>query len=147
MNIMDGPGPSSVATRVIGTGLLENLGWEAWREREGRSDLADVGRPVLNMSSFGDLGSLRELGLLPEASELAFKEVARLEIDAGFLLGLPDLLNERSGSEAAGGLIAFLRLRSGTLISLSPVDFLDGGGPLIESPWLLRLLSLALVGD
>jgi len=41
-NIMLGPGPSSVATRVMGTGLLENLGMDAWREMEGRSDCIDA---------------------------------------------------------------------------------------------------------
>jgi hypothetical protein len=29
VNMMEGPGPSSVATLVIGTGLLENFGAEA----------------------------------------------------------------------------------------------------------------------
>jgi len=44
VNIMLGPGPSSVATLVIGTGLEENFGWEAWREMEGRSEVLDCGR-------------------------------------------------------------------------------------------------------
>ena len=50
VNIMLGPGPSSVATRVMGTGLEENLGWEACREREGRSlsERTDEGRLVLD---------------------------------------------------------------------------------------------------
>lgn len=38
VNIMLGPGPSSVATRVMGTGFDENFGVEACREREGRAD-------------------------------------------------------------------------------------------------------------
>lgn len=84
MNIIEGPGPSSVATRVIGTGLLENLGWEAWRERGGLTDPTEGGR-VLEDSGYGDLGSLREAGLLPGLSDGALSEVARLEIEEVFL--------------------------------------------------------------
>jgi hypothetical protein len=90
-------------------------------------------------------GSLSETGLLLEPSEVALSEVERLEIEGGFLLGLSDLLNVRSGAEAAGGtLVATVVVgsvssdlaegRCGTLISSSPVDFFEGGGPRIESP-------------
>jgi hypothetical protein len=90
-------------------------------------------------------GSFKEVGLLLEPSEVALIEVERLEIDGGFLLGLSDLLNVRSGADAAGGtLVATVVVgadskvlaegRSGTSISASPVDFFDGGGPRIESP-------------
>jgi hypothetical protein len=154
VNMMLGPGPSSVAMRVIGTGLLENLGWEAWRESVGRSERTEAGRVPDEASAFvGILStSFREAGLLLVPSELALSEDARLETEGGFLLGLSDLLNVRSGAEAAGGTAPLVESvvtgsvssslaegRSGTLISLSPVDFFDGGGPRIESPWLLRL--------
>ena len=36
MNIMLRAGPSSVARRAMGTGILENLGVEVWRDIEGR---------------------------------------------------------------------------------------------------------------
>ena len=39
-------------------------------------------------------------------------------------------------------------VESGIVIGRSPVDFFDGGGPLIESPWLfLRRISPALLGE
>jgi hypothetical protein len=44
VNIIEGPVSSSVATRVMGTGLEENLGMEAWREREGRSERIEDAR-------------------------------------------------------------------------------------------------------
>jgi hypothetical protein len=88
--------------------------------------------------------------LLVEPSEFALSEVERLDIEEAFLLGLSDLLKNRSGAEAAGGTLAATVVvgsvssdladgRSGTLMCASPVDFFDGGGPRIESPWLLRL--------
>lgn len=83
VNIIEGPGPSSVATRVMGTGLLENLGWEACRERGGLSDPTDGGR-VPEDSGCGDLGSLSEPALLP-LSDDALSEFARLEIEEVFL--------------------------------------------------------------
>lgn len=89
MNMMLGPGPSSVATRVIGTGLLENLGWEAWRESDGLSDLTEEGR----VSGF--VGDFREGGLLPDNDE-AFSEVVRLDVDAGFMLCVSGLLSGKS---------------------------------------------------
>ena len=117
MNIIEGPGPSSVATRVMGTGLEENLGLAAWSEREGAESVALE-------------GSVREDGLLPELSEEAFgafSEVPRLiveagllcglsagaaedaamfelgpEIEAGLLLGVTDCSAERPGAEVVG---------------------------------------------
>ena len=149
MNMMLGPGPSSVATRVIGTGLLENLGWDAWRERVGRSERTEVGRVLNETSAFVGVLSVssREAGLLLVPSEVALSEDARFETEGGFLLGLSDLLNVRSGAEAVGGAAALVETvvigsvssnlaegRPGILISFSPVDFFDGGGPRIESP-------------
>jgi len=154
VNMILGPGPSSVATRVIGTGLLENLGWDAWRERVGRSERTEAGRVLDEASAFIDVLSIsfREAGLLLVPSELALIEDVRCEIEDGFLFGLSARLNVRSGAEAAGGATLLVETivvgsvsrnladgRSGTLISFSPVDFFDGGGPRIESPWLLRL--------
>jgi len=146
VNIMLGPGPSSVATLVIGTGLEENFGWEAWREMEGRSEVLDCGRLD---RSFGSVlfGSLIEERLMAFPSDSAFKEVARLETEGGFLLssGLTLRVNARSGAGAAGSPVVETvvidsegrGLREGGCgirTSLSPVDFLDGGGPLIVSP-------------
>lgn len=67
VNIMDGPGPSSVATRVMGTGLEENFGVEAWREREGRADWTEEGRLAASLED-----SFMEGGLLdgPSAAVL-----------------------------------------------------------------------------
>jgi len=146
VNIILGPGPSSVATRVMGTGLLENLGWEVCREIEGRSERTDEGRVLEDTSAFGVVlsGSWTEAGLLAEPSELAFIEVDRLEIEDGFWLGVSVCVKVRSGAETEGGAALaeaalvvshdFLGVRSGTLISFSPVDFFDGGGPLMLSP-------------
>ena len=94
--------------------------------------------------------SFREAGLLVEPSEVALSEVERLDIDDAFLLGLSDLLKVKSGAEAAGGAVVATVVvdsvsrdladgRCGILICASPVDFLEGGGPRMESPWLLRL--------
>jgi hypothetical protein len=44
VNIIEGPGPSSVATRVMGTGLLVNLGMEAWRDKLGLWETTELGR-------------------------------------------------------------------------------------------------------
>lgn len=155
MNMILGPGPSSVATLVIGTGLLENLGCDACREIDGRSERTEAGRVLVEDSgfigvlsgSFWDLSSsFSEEGLLPDPSDVAFNDVDRLEIDCGFLFGLSDLLNENSGPEFEdepataevvaenSGIAGLLEVRSGTLTSFSPVDLLDGGGPLIVSP-------------
>jgi hypothetical protein len=89
-------------------------------------------------------GSLTEAGLLANASELAFSEVDRLETEGGFLLGVSVCVKERSGAEMEGGTAlaktaevvshGVLGVRSGSLISFSPVDFFDGGGPLMVSP-------------
>lgn len=139
MNMILGPGPSSVATRVMGTGLLENLGIDAWRERLGRSERTDDGRSL--EAGLGEAGSLRDVGLLPEASEDAFNEVARFEMNPSFLLGGSWRSKASSGEDVVvlGSESNGLRVvRSGTLTSFSPVDFFDGGGPLIESPWLFR---------
>lgn len=58
--------------------------------------------------------------------------------EAGFLLGGSYCLEGRFGIEVVpafgGGEEGLLAVRSGTLTSFSPVDFFDGGGPLIESP-------------
>ena len=157
MNIMLGPGPSSVATRVMGTGLEENLGWEAWRERVGRSDRTEEGRDGSTFAKSSD--SFRETSFVPELPEAAFNELARLETEAGFLFGLSERLTETLGAEVVGATVTSaalvpgcvshwcLPIRSGTLISFSPVDFLEGGGPLMLSPWLLlRLISFAFCG-
>jgi hypothetical protein len=119
-NMIVGPGPSSVDTRVIGTGLLLNFGADACRDNGGRPD-ADEGREV-------DVGVLEPL---PAARLLS--ETERFEADGGIVIavsaGGDDILD--------GGDV--LRLTSrGTLTSFSPVDFFETGGPRIESPWLRR---------
>lgn len=176
VNIIEGPGPSSVATRVMGTGLLENLGVETCREREGRMEWTEDGRFVASLRSFIEGGlvvSLMEDGLLDVPSEEigrlatdatleALSVVERLDIEAGFLVKLnrrsgdvteearfefglemdaafwvggSDFAVEILGADAVGGGEKGLRgVGSGTLTSFSPVDFFDGGGPLIESP-------------
>lgn len=56
----------------------------------------------------------------------------------------------RSGAEVAPavGEKGLLGVGSGTSTSRSPVDFFDGGGPLIESPWLFLLrISFFLLGE
>ena len=100
MNIIEGPGPSSVATRVIGTGLLENFGVEAWRDSEGRSAPTECGRLVED-SGLGETlsGSLRDAGLLP-ASDDALIGVTMFETEGGFAGGISDCVNARSGAEA-----------------------------------------------
>lgn len=130
VNMIEGPGPSSVATRVMGTGLLVNLGMDAWREREGRSDLADSGR-LIWLGLGGVLsGSLRDPGLLDVIDEV----LPGMALEVGVL--------GRAGSSGAEAVavdsLRILGICSGILICFSPVDFLDGGGPLMESPWLLR---------
>jgi hypothetical protein len=145
----------------MGTGLEENFGAEAWREREGRADWTDDGRFA---TSFG---SLMEEGLLLvpsddigrfEIEEVldAFIEVERLDIEAGIWFGLegrsrdatedvrfelgPDIEADfwpgvsDCPEEVDGGEKGLRIVESGTFTSFSPVDFLDGGGPLIESP-------------
>jgi hypothetical protein len=159
---MEGPGPSSVAMRVIGTGFEENFGAEAWREREGRADWTEEGRLGTSLED-----SFMEEGLLDGPSEEvleAFRDVARLEtetaiwvgldgrsreatedvrfedgpeMEAGFLLAESYCSEGRFGVEvvpALSGEKGPLDAGSGTLTSFSPVDFFDGGGPLIESP-------------
>jgi hypothetical protein len=85
VNMMDGPGPSSVATRVIGKGLLENLGIDACLESVGRSEPAEGGLPLDGASFFAGIlsMSISDAGLLPVPSETDFKEAARFEIDDG----------------------------------------------------------------
>ena len=47
-----------------------------------------------------------------------------------------------------GGEKGPLLVGPGCLISFSPVDFFDGGGPAIESPWLFLLrVSFLLLGE
>jgi len=148
--MMDGPGPSSVATRVMGTGLLENLGCEACWERVGRSERIEAVLLVL-CGDFVSL-SLTELGLLDGSpfledfvsasltelallgvSVLAFSDVERVDTEAGFLVGLSERLNESGSADGSevdfDASEVFLGVRSGTWISFSPVDFLLGGGP------------------
>lgn len=97
--------------------------------------------------SFRDLSSsFRDAGLLAVPSEVPFRDVDRLEIEGGFLFGLSDLLNVRSGAEttavaslaevvaANSGMGGLREGLSGTLTSFSPVALLDGGGPLNVSP-------------
>jgi len=156
---MLGPGPSSVATFVIGTGLLENFGWEAWRESGGRSERVEGGRFDV---SFGVILSepLREEGRLPFPLDSALIEDAMFEIEDGFLFcsWFGVRVNVRSGADAAGGPLAKTvvlgserrGLRDGGCgirTSFSPVDFFDGGGPLIESPWLRRRFIFEIIGD
>jgi hypothetical protein len=89
VNIIEGPGPSSVATRVMGTGLLVNLGREAWRDRLGRWEAADGGRPLEESVFRGVLsGSLREEDLLPTSEEAVFNDEAIFETEGGFVLGV-----------------------------------------------------------
>lgn len=160
VNIMLGPGPSSVATRVMGTGLLENFGAEAWREREGRMEWTEEGRPV------GLEGFFMEDGLLLVPSDVvgrldtdaaleALSEVEKLDIEAGFLGGLEGRSSEATEEvrvelgpeieaafwlgvsdceEVGSGENGRRVIGFGTFTSFSPVDFFDGGGPLIESP-------------
>jgi hypothetical protein len=97
---------------------------------------------VLSFST--SLRLLSEAGLTGESSEVAFSEDERLDIEGGFLVGLSERLKVMFGSDVGGPLAkaeivgseaAFiLGVRSGILISFSPVDFLLGGGPRIESP-------------
>ena len=115
----------------------------------GRSERNEAGR-VLDSGLGGVFSaSLTDAGLLLELSEVALSEVERFDIEDAFLLGLSDLLKIKSGDEAAGGTVVATVVvdsvssdladgRSGTLMCASPVDFLDGGGPRMESPWLLR---------
>lgn len=78
-NIMLGPGPSSIATRVMGTGLEVNLRAEALWERGGRADWTEGGRSV------GLEGSLIE-GSLLDVPSVAFIGTVRFETEAAFLL-------------------------------------------------------------
>lgn len=166
MNIIDGPGPSSVAIRVMGTGLEENFGAEAWREREGRADWTDDGRFAASFASLIEEGLLLvpsdDVGRFEIEEALdAFIEVERLDIEAGILVGLegrsrdatedvrfelgPDIEADfwpgvSDCPEDVGGGEKGLRIAgSGTFTSFSQVDFFDGRGPLIESPWLFLL--------
>ena len=141
MNMMLGPGPSSVATRVIGTGLLENFGCEAWRESAGRSDREDEGRNLSSGLSDDFAGDLRELGLSPEEDDpgVSLSAVERLETDFAFFVGVEGSPIRRSGAEDGALSVvfinqSFLGTSLGTLTSRSPVDFFDGGGPLMLSP-------------
>lgn len=159
VNIMLGPGPSSVATRVIGTGLLENFGCEACRETEGRSERVEGGR--FDLSFEGVLsGPFKLESLLWLPSDSTIIEVARFETESGFLFcsGLVSRVFSSSGVEAADcPLVKTVVIDSerrdlrvgacGTRTSLSPVDFLDGGGPLIVSPWLRLRLIFEIAGD
>ena len=161
VNIIEGPGPSSVATRVMGTGLLENFGADAWREREGRADWTDEGRFAASFGSLMDGGLLlvpsedvRRLEI--EDAFEAFREAERLDIETGVLIGLEGRSKEAMEEvrselgvemevgfwpsvsdfpdEVVGGEKVLRIVGLGTFTSFSPVDFFDGGGPLIESP-------------
>ena len=119
-----------MATRVIGTGLLVNFGIEACRDSGGRSDLADSGRLC---SGFGGVlsGPLIDPGLL-DATGDSVPAVATL--DAG-VLGRSVCVSSGADVVASDSVSqGILAIRSGILICFSPVDFLDGGGPLMESP-------------
>ena len=149
-NMILGPGPSSVATRVMGTGLLENFGWEACRERAGRSE-ADDGRSERSSDlKVGFMGDLRDVGLEADddASGVSLLVGGRVEVDAVFFVGVEGSPRRRSWTEDGLSLLAgqsFL-VRSGTLTSRSPVDFLDGGGPCMLSLWLFLRRIVALRG-
>lgn len=144
VNIIEGPGPSSVATRVIGTGLLEKWGFEVCRESEGRSERAEDGRLLCAGSTLRFSGSVRDArddGLFPALAALS--EEGRLELPPVAWLEFSGLLFSCLLSHAAkvsvsslDGLAAstFLGIRSGIRISFSPVDFFEGGGPGIVSP-------------
>ena len=93
VNIIEGPVPSSVATRVMGTGLLENLGLGACRDRVGRSEPTEDGRALLAASGMGSLSgsvsdrcprddSLRSYPALETLAALG--EEGRLEMIAAF---------------------------------------------------------------
>ena len=142
VNMMLGPGPSSAATRVMGTGFDVNFGVEAWREREGRMDCTEAGRSLLG-------GSFLEDALLGWPSKSDFvtsREVESFDTDAAFLvpcwLCKEAIDDVRSAVEEVFGACVvptlgekgLLDVGSGTLTSCSPVDFLEGGGPLMESP-------------
>ena len=126
VNIIEGPGPSSVATLVIGTGRDENLGFEACRERVGRS--------------IDGRGVVGEAGLLDEEASalLGSRKGVRLMISGRFLLGDLDPLEAVSVpefvDEAPLATSVFLGRLSGIRISCSPVDLFDIGGPLMVSP-------------
>jgi len=157
VNIMLGPGPSSVATRVMGTGFEENFGVEAWRDREGRWEATEEGlwgSPGRDVEAAGFGGvSCADEGRLEEAS---FREEVRLEtVDCFLFVVSGDKII--SGADAEGRLpgemsnacvvldcVGKRRLLglSGTLISFSPVDFFDGGGPRRLSPWLRLRINL-----
>ena len=141
MNIIEGPGPSSVDIRVMGTGLLVNLGSEAWRNILGRSEAVDGGR----LFEGSDLrvvlsGSLSDAGALP-ASDAVFEYEAMFEMEGGFAREVSFGSKVKFGAEVVvvgsvnHGLPVGL---SGTLTSLSPVDLFDGGGPLMVSERLFR---------
>ena len=120
-----------MATRVIGTGLLVNFGMEACLERGGRSDLDDPGRLIC--SGLGGVlsGSLIDPGLL-DATDGGLPDAAALGTG---VLGCSVLVS--SGADVVASVSVsqgILASRSGILICFSPVDFLDGGGPLKESP-------------
>jgi hypothetical protein len=157
VNIMLGPGPSSVATRVMGTGFEVNLRAEACREREGRTEWIEEGRSM-------GLDSLMEEGLLDVPSEggiEAFIEET-LDMEADFLElswlwreAIEDVRSVVAGRCGADVVLTFgggekgrRGVGSGTWTSRSPVDFLEGGGPAIESPWLFLLrTSFFLLGE
>lgn len=133
VNIIEGPGPSSVATRVTGTGLLLNFGVEAWRDNGGRSECEEGRRGEYLLFSLRD----GELLVKPRPPEER-AGVVGLTMKAGLEAvgwGIVDRRGVDSEAVALDSAIVVDRgVRSGTFTSFSPVDFLDTGGPRIESP-------------
>ena len=91
VNMMLGPGPSSVATRVMGTGLLENLGCDACLESDERSERIEE---VLVLAVASGLsrcfeGDFRDPGLLfaSAASGELFNDKERFDTGATGVLG------------------------------------------------------------
>jgi hypothetical protein len=161
VNMMEGPGPSSVATRVMGTGLEVNFGMLACRLREGRSLALELGgrvevRPgVAPPGVVGDFMvsnvSWEDVGRLFEPSDL--REVVSAEtfgrgswtlilVGASLVDGPEVVPNDELGLESRG----LRSVSEGTVIGASPVDFFDTGGPRILSPWLRLRLRGMFVG-
>jgi len=77
---------------------------------------------------------------VPDATTGVANDVVRFEIDGGFGGMFSDCLERRSGADSIMlGSTRVLLTRSGTFTSRSPVDFLLGGGPRIESPLYTRI--------
>lgn len=129
MNMIDGPGPSSVATVVLGTGREENLAAEDWRIGVSLDDLptsflggSRVEVPETTLFSVPPSGTLSSLCL----DDDRFVDDAP-PIEAPSLCRLGILVGER----AREALFSDCSLKSSTSFSLAGLTLPD---PLLEVP-------------